>query len=101
MLFVSSGGMYITPWPGWAAANDAPASEYKQELAYAYAKRGQVLLAEAWASDPFFTGISIVSCHPGWTDTPGLDGWIGRGKAALAPLRTLWQVRLRVRVRVS
>ena len=63
--------------------------------------RGQVLLAEAWASDPFFTGISIVSCHPGWTDTPGLEGWIGRGKAALAPLRTLWQVRLRVRVRVS
>ena len=25
----------------------------------------QVLLAEAWASDPFFTGISIASCHPG------------------------------------
>lgn len=91
VLFVSSGGMYNTPWPGWATANDAPASEYKQELAYAYAKRGQVLLAEAWASDPFFTGIAIASCHPGWTDTPGVDGWIGRGKAALAPLRTPWQ----------
>ena len=44
VLFVSSGGMYNTPWPGWATANDAPASEYKQELAYAYAKRGQVWL---------------------------------------------------------
>lgn len=41
VLFVSSGGMYNTPWPGWATANDAPASEYNQELAYAYAKRGQ------------------------------------------------------------
>ena len=24
-------------------------------------------------------------------DTPGVDGWLGRGKLALQPLRTLWQ----------
>ena len=44
VLFVSSGGMYNTPWPGWATANDAPAREYNQEMAYAYAKRGQARL---------------------------------------------------------
>ena len=51
VLFVSSGGMYNTPWPGWATANDAPASEYNQELAYAHAKRGQVLRVRACSKD--------------------------------------------------
>ena len=35
--------------------------------------------------------ISFVSCHPGWTDTPGVDAWLGKNKGALRPLRTLWQ----------
>ena len=35
--------------------------------------------------------IVFASCHPGWADTPGVDGWLGSGKIALAPMRTLWQ----------
>ena len=49
----------------------------------------QVLLAEKWAAE--HPEISFVSCHPGWTDTPGVDAWLGKNKGALRPLRTLWQ----------
>ena len=88
VIFVASGGLYNTAWPGWdvAAATEGP---YNQEMAYCVAKRGQLLLAEQLsAADP---DVCYVSCHPGWVDTPGVDGWLGRGKVALAPLRTLWQ----------
>lgn len=88
VIFVSSGGMYNTGWPGWEIAN-GERSAYNKELAYAYAKRGQVLLAEVWAKA--HPDIAFASCHPGWVDTPGVDGWLGKGKVALAPLRTLWQ----------
>jgi len=88
VIFVSSGGMYNTGWPGWEVAN-GKGSAYNKELAYAYAKRGQVLLAEVWAKE--HPDIAFASCHPGWVDTPGVDGWLGKGKVALAPLRTLWQ----------
>lgn len=88
VILVASGGLYNTKWPGWEVAA-ATAGPYSQELQYCYAKRGQLLLAEQLQrGDP---SVRYVSCHPGWVDTPGVEGWLGRGKAALAPLRTLWQ----------
>ncbi len=39
--------------------------------AYAYAKRGQLLLCERWAAA--FPKVKVVSSHPGWTDTPGVE----------------------------
>jgi dehydrogenase/reductase SDR family protein 12 len=90
VIFVSSGGMYATPWPGSAAASwEAPAAAYTAEAAYTYCKRGQVLLAERMSL--MHRGVKWVSCHPGWVDTNGVDKWVGRGKIAYAPLRTLWQ----------
>jgi dehydrogenase/reductase SDR family protein 12 len=98
VIFVSSGGMYNGKFPDWETANSEPTGsggmpKYNQELAYVYAKRGQVLLAEKLSERHATDGAAIpfVSCHPGWTDTPGVDGWLGSGKVALAPLRTLWQ----------
>lgn len=88
VIFVSSGGMYNTGWPGWDVASGT-SGRYNQEMAYAYAKRGQVLLAEAWAKK--MPDIKFASCHPGWADTPGVNGWLGSAKIALAPMRTLWQ----------
>lgn len=88
VIFVSSGGMYNAPWPGWDVGTGL-AGSYVQEMAYAYAKRGQVLLAEAWAKE--MPDVTFASCHPGWADTPGVTGWLGTGKIALAPMRTLWQ----------
>ena len=58
-------------------------------MAYVYAKRGQVLLAEYWASK--FPKVKVVSCHPGWTGTDGVDAAYGAKKSMLEPLRSLWQ----------
>jgi len=91
VLFVSSGGMYNTRWPGTAAgsATGAHAQNYDGTIAYAFAKRGQVLLAE-WLTQQS-TSIKYVTCHPGWTDTPGVEAAFGKSKKILQPLRTLWQ----------
>ena len=49
LVVVSSGGMYNTKFPAWEVATSLE-GEYNGQLAYAYAKRGQVLLCERWAS---------------------------------------------------
>lgn len=54
-ILVSSGGMLNTPFPRWeiATATDKKfdkAGAFNGQMAYAYAKRGQVLLAEQWAN---------------------------------------------------
>jgi len=35
--------------------------------------------------------VKCVSCHPGWTDTPGVESAYGGQKKYLEPLRTLWE----------
>ena len=32
-----------------------------------------------------------MSCHPGWTSTPGVDAAYGSSQSYLEPLRSLWQ----------
>ena len=49
----------------------------------------QVLLAE-WLSREQ-PEIKYVTCHPGWTDTPGVEAAFGSQKRILQPLRSLWQ----------
>merc|ERR1719446_143798 len=88
VVFVSSAGMYNTKFPAWEIATNEQ-GKYNKELAYCFAKRGQVLLAERWAKQ--HPEIAFVSCHPGWVDTPGVDAWLGKNKRALQPMRTLWQ----------
>jgi len=90
VIFVSSGGMYNTAFPKWEIASAAdPKGKYDGQMAYAYAKRGQVLLAERLAlAHP---DVPVVSCHPGWCDTPGVDAAYAGAKALLQPMRTLWQ----------
>ena len=41
--------MYNTKFPTWAEAT-AESGTYNGNLAYAYAKRGQVLLCERWSA---------------------------------------------------
>mmetsp|Transcript_17333 Transcript_17333/g.40397 ORF Transcript_17333/g.40397 Transcript_17333/m.40397 type:complete len:351 (-) Transcript_17333:131-1183(-) len=90
LVAVSSGGMYNFPFPSWevATATDAKTS-YDGQFAYGYAKRGQVLLCEEWAAR--HPDVTFVSCHPGWTSTPGVDAAYGSSQKWLQPLRTLWQ----------
>lgn len=84
---VTSGGMYNTKFPSWARATGQ--KSYNGNLAYAYAKRGQVLLLSRWAN--MFPEVPMVTSHPGWTDTPGVEAAYGGQKSWLEPLRSLWQ----------
>lgn len=88
LVIVSSGGMYNTKFPDWDTAN-ALQGQYDGQLAYAYMKRGQVILAERWAeSQP---AVKVISCHPGWADTEGVDKAYGSKKSILEPMRTPWE----------
>ncbi|CAE6955787.1 Gars1 [Symbiodinium natans] len=88
VVVVSSGGMLNVKYNHNLATGKK--GSYDRQLAYAYAKRGQVLLCEHWAKQP---GEQIVfaSCHPGWTDTPGVDHAYGSMKKWLEPMRTNWE----------
>jgi dehydrogenase/reductase SDR family member 12 len=89
IVFVSSGGMYNTKFPDWYTAMNGKGGVYDGEFAYAYAKRGQVLLCERWAEE--YPDLTIVSCHPGWVDTKGLISAYGKHTDYFQPLRTTWQ----------
>lgn len=64
LVVVSSGGMYNTKFPSWLDATSTGIRNYDGQLAYAYAKRGQVLLCERWAQ-LYADRVKVVSCHPG------------------------------------
>ena len=52
-----SGGMYNTNFPQWEDATATGNKKYDGQFAYAYAKRGQVLLCERWAAQHPKVGI--------------------------------------------
>lgn len=90
VIFVTSGGMLTTKFPDWeTATNSVNKDKYDGTNAYAYAKRGQVLLAERWAKDT--PDVAFVSAHPGWAATNAVDEAFGDNKKYLEPLRTTWQ----------
>ena len=91
VIFVSSGGMYNTKFPDWETATSGKDStqEYNGNFAYAYAKRGQVLLAERFTKT--IPEICWVTAHPGWSATPAVDEAYGENKKYLEPFRTPWE----------
>jgi dehydrogenase/reductase SDR family protein 12 len=91
VIFVSSGGMYNAKFPDWTTATSSKDStdEFNGNLAYAYAKRGQVLLAERLTKT--IPEISWATSHPGWSATPAVDEAYGENKKYLEPFRTPWE----------
>ena len=89
VVVVSSAGMYNTKFPSWSVAMNGQEGVYDGQFAYAYAKRGQVLLCEQWAQ--IHREIKFVSCHPGWVDTKGMESAFGRHKDYFQPLRAAWE----------
>eukprot|EP00970_Alexandrium_tamarense_P017435 scaffold9604_cov186-Alexandrium_tamarense.AAC.2 len=91
VVYVSSGGMYNTKFPDWDVATSTGEyeSKFNGNMAYAYAKRGQVLLAEQFTKQ--YPEISFVSSHPGWVKTSGVDAAYGSQAKYLEPMRTLWE----------
>ena len=103
VVVVTSGGMYTTALPSWDVMTSYTSSnpkasvppknfKYDGTMAYAYAKRGQVILVEVWSkmyassNQPKF-----VTVHPGWTDTPAVADAFGDSAKYLQPLREPWQ----------
>merc|ERR1712050_550161 len=83
---------YNTAFPSWEVATSTtsdPTWKYDGQLAYAYAKRAQVLLCERWSKS--HPEVKVVSCHPGWTSTPAVTEAYGDTKKYLEPMRTPWQ----------
>lgn len=71
IINVSSGGMYTQR----IRVRDLQSrrGEYKGSIAYARAKRGQVILTELWAEQLADRGVVVHAMHPGWADTPGVE----------------------------
>lgn len=88
VAFVSSGGMYNSNFPSWDVATNEK-GKYWGDMAYSYAKRGQVLLAERWTRDR--PDVCWLSCHPGWVGTNAVDLAYGSNKKYLEPMRSIWQ----------
>ncbi len=71
IVTVSSGGMYTQK----IRVDDLQYEQgpYSGSVAYARAKRGQVILTEQWARRLKGTGVVAHAMHPGWADTPGVE----------------------------
>jgi NAD(P)-dependent dehydrogenase (short-subunit alcohol dehydrogenase family) len=84
IVTVSSGGMYTQRFD--LDRLEMASDGYDGAVAYARAKRAQVVLAEAWAARLAAAGVASYSMHPGWVDTPGLQAGLPRFWAVWRPL---------------
>lgn len=91
LIAMSSGGIYNFAFPDWsvAASIQYEPVPYDGQNLFAYANRGKVLLCERWAQQ--FPAVKVVSCHPGWTDTPAVEAAYSETKKYLEPMRTPWE----------
>lgn len=71
IVTVSSGGMYTEPFD--LDRLEMGPDGYRGAVAYARAKRAQVVLTHEWARRFAGDGISAHCMHPGWVTTPGLE----------------------------
>ncbi len=70
VVTVTSGGMYTEKLV--TARVDSPGG-YRGTVAYARAKRAQVVLTREWARRFGDTGVAFHVVHPGWALTPGVE----------------------------
>jgi len=83
-LTVTSGGMYTQ-----ALRLDDLQMErepYVGTVAYARAKRAQVVLTRLWAARERGTTVVVNAMHPGWADTPGIRAALPRFHRLVGPL---------------
>lgn len=83
IVAVTSGGMYAQ---GLHLDDLQYALDpYDGALAYARAKRAQVVLVREWARRLRGRGVTANAMHPGWTDTPGLEASLPAFREFLGP----------------
>jgi dehydrogenase/reductase SDR family protein 12 len=71
VIWVSSAGMYTQRLDVDDLQSER--GDFNGTVAYAQAKRAQVMLAELWAKRLAPSGVIVNAMHPGWVDTPGLQ----------------------------
>jgi NAD(P)-dependent dehydrogenase (short-subunit alcohol dehydrogenase family) len=79
---VSSGGMYTQRLH--AEDLQFERGSYSGAVAYARAKRAQVVLTQLWAAR--LPAVAFQAMHPGWVDTPGIAHSLPRFQRAVRPL---------------
>ncbi len=84
IVTVSSGGMYSQRFD--LGTLEAGPEGYDGVVAYARAKRAQLVLAAAWAARFAPAGVASYAMHPGWVDTPGLAEGLPRFRSLVRPL---------------
>ncbi len=67
---VTSGGMYTQRFD--LDTLEMGPSDYDGTVAYARAKRAQLVLMHEWVRRTPGTGVCFHAMHPGWADTPGI-----------------------------
>ena len=88
VVWVSSGGMYLTPLKLGQIFKD-PGPKYDKVATYANVKRAQIILVEELVKDQNYKNFTISSMHPGWADTVGVRSSIpGFWKFTQKRLRT-------------
>jgi len=87
VIQVSSGGMYTQKFD--LASLEMSPEVYDGTVAYARAKRAQLVLMHEWVRRMEGTGVSFQAMHPGWAATPGIrDSLPGFAKVMGPLLRT-------------
>ena len=90
VIQVCSGGMYTQKFE--LDSLEMGSEEYDGTVAYARAKRAQLVLMHEWVRRAQWTGVSFHAMHPGWADTPGVhDSLPGFSKVMGPILRTVDQ----------
>ena len=81
---VTSGGMYTQK----LRPDDLQfeSDEYKGTVAYARAKRGQVVLTSMWAERLEGEDVFVAAMHPGWAKTPGVAESLPLFNTLMGPL---------------
>lgn len=84
VLTVSSGGMYTQRLDLDELEMDA--EHYDGTVAYARAKRAQVVLNREWARRVPASEVVFHAMHPGWVDTPGVESGLPGFHRFMGPL---------------
>jgi NAD(P)-dependent dehydrogenase (short-subunit alcohol dehydrogenase family) len=71
VIWISSAGMYTQRLRVRDLQSES--GDFNGTVAYAQAKRAQVMLSELWAGWLAGTKVTVNAMHPGWVDTPGLE----------------------------
>jgi NAD(P)-dependent dehydrogenase (short-subunit alcohol dehydrogenase family) len=83
VIVVSSGGMYTQRLD----VNDPESDHsYRGSVAYAKAKRAQVVLTRRWGARLADRGIVVHAMHPGWAATPGVHASLPTFEKVVGPL---------------